>query len=340
MASQPKDLAIPLIDISPLSSPSASTRLTCSTSILHAFQTHGFLYLSSHPISPPTISSVFSNSAHFFARPQAQKDALAWTTPRANRGYVAHGREKVSHGRTVEEVLKDRANNPDLKESLEIGREGEPGMPNRWPQEVVGEEEFEAREFRDTMRDFFGQCKDLHRTVMRALALGLGLDEGFFDGFVKVGDNTLRLLHYPPVSSEVFRRNKGQVRAGAHTDYGSITLLFQDQRGGLQVQTEGAEWKDVTPIPGTVVVNAGDLLARWSNDSIRSTTHRVVEPPPKEGGEEAEEYPARYSVAYFCNPDFETEIEVLPGTFGEDKVKKYESINSGEYLVQRLQATY
>ena len=119
---------------------------------------------------------------------------------------------------------------------------------------------------------------------------------------------------------------------------GSITLLFQDARGGLQVRSPNGTFVDASPIADTIVVNAGDLLARWSNDTIKSTRHRVVEPPvPARAGE----YPTRYSVAYFCNPNFEQYIEALPGTWGKDGVgKKYAGINSGEYLVQRLSATY
>jgi isopenicillin N synthase-like dioxygenase len=135
---------------------------------------------------------------------------------------------------------------------------------------------------------------------MRAIAVGMGLEETYFDRFVCDGDNTLRLLHYPAVRKDLFTVNPGQVRAGEHSDYGSITFLFQDQRGGLQVQSPEGKFVDATPIEGTCVVNAGDLLARWSNDTIRSTVHRVVEPPRKEGeGDdgEGEEYPARYSIA-------------------------------------------
>ena len=244
----------------------------------------------------------------------------------------------MSTGATVADVAKERSN-PDLKESMEIGRDDEAAHPNRWPDGI----DEEGVKFRETMVDFFDRCKELHRLVMGAIALGLGYEEGFFDDYVKTGDNTLRLLHYPPVAREVFEKNKGAVRAGAHTDYGSITLLFQDDRGGLQVKNAQGEWEDVTPIPGTVVVNAGDLLARWSNNKIVSTTHRVVNPPLKKQDEEAlrelGEYPARYSVAYFCNPDFDKLIEALPGTWEADG-KKYPAINSGEYLVQRLTATY
>ena len=240
-----------------------------------------------------------------------------------------------------EDVDKLREGNPDLKESIEIGREGEEEYPNRWP-DFEGDEE--GVEFKEVMQEFFGKCKELHCLVMSAIALGMGLGEDFFASFTSKGDNTLRLLHYPSVSKGVFEQGKQQMRAGEHSDYGSITLLFQDQRGGLQVMTPSGKYVDATPIEGTVVVNAGDLLARWSNDLIKSTKHRVVEPPAVVEGEgEAQEeyYPARYSVAYFCNPDFDRWIEALPGTWeGEKGGKKYDGINTGDYLVQRLSATY
>lgn len=185
------------------------------------------------------------------------------------------------------EIEKIRSAAPDIKESFEIGREDEPGHPNPWPveeDEIVG--------FKSTMTNFFDQCKALHIEVMRAIAVGMGIDANYFDPFLDVGDNTLRLLHYPAVKSEVFKINPGQVRAGEHTDYGSITLLFQDSRGGLQVKSPNGQFVDATPIENTVVVNAGDLLARWSNDTIKSTVHRVVEPPKTE-----DVHPPRYSIA-------------------------------------------
>lgn len=222
---------------------------------------------------------------------------------------------------------------PDLKESFEIGREDEENHPNQWPTSDAA-----AEEFKTTMISFFAQCKKLHIEIMRAVAIGMGLEESYFDPYIDVGDNTLRLLHYPEVPRSIFTQNKLQVRAAAHTDYGSITLLFQDDRGGLQINCPDGTFVDATPIPGTVVVNAGDLLARWSNDTIRSTLHRVVEPPaPTEGDASA----ARYSIAYFCNPNFNSFIDVIPGTYGGDKgERKYEGIKSGDYLVMRLAATY
>jgi len=157
---------------------------------------------------------------------------------------VAHGREKTTTLTSKEEVEKLKAAAPDLKESFEIGREGAEGTPNNWPS---GDEQ--AVTFKNVMTSFHDECKQLHIEVMRAIAIGMGLDAGYFDGYTDVGDNTLRLLHYPPAPKDVFK-NKLQVRAGEHTDYGSITLLFQDDRGGLQVKSPNGHFIDATPIPG------------------------------------------------------------------------------------------
>jgi isopenicillin N synthase-like dioxygenase len=306
--------------------------------ITNAFKTAGFLYLKNHGIPPSVVAGVFAYSARFFDRPQAQKDSLAWTTPESNRGYVVFGREKVTQSSNMADIAALRDENPDLKETMEIGREGVDGLPNRWPDQL----DEEGKQFTHVMQNFFKTGQDLHMKVMRAIALGMGLPEHFFDEFTDNGDNNLRLLHYPSVSKKVFHDKPGQVRAGEHSDYGTITLLFQDSRGGLQVCSPKGTYVNATPIADTIVINAGDLLARWSNDTIKSTRHRVIEPPHdenEEGG--SDRYPARYSVAYFCNPNMDKFIEALPGTYGEGIAeKKYEGINSGQYLVQRLTATY
>lgn len=240
------------------------------------------------------------------------------------------GQEKVSLHLSKAEVEKDRGGEgEDQKESFEIGRDNEEGQPNHWP-----EDDFE---FKQVMLDFWERCKQLHAVIMKGIALALKLEPDFFADFVKQGDNTLRLLHYPAVPANAFAN--GRVRAGLHSDYGSITLLFQDSRGGLQVERPDGSFFDVTPIEGTIVMNAGDLLSRWSNGLIRSTRHRVVEPPLKVTTE-GQGYPPRYSIAYFCNPDFDKTIEALPGTWKSEKAKKWEPINSGDYLEQRLSTTY
>lgn len=330
-------LVMPIIDFGAFLHGEAATRERIAKEVLKGFQESGFLYLTNHGIPAATISDTFAQSAAFFARPQPQKDALGWTTPQSNRGYVASGREKVTLAdlNDRDEIAKLRASNPDLKESMEIGREGVEGLPNRWPDTL----DAAGAAFTAHMQSFFRTCAALHGEVMRAIAVGMGLDATFFDRFTDAADNNLRLLHYPAVRKSVFRDNPDRVRAGAHSDYGSVTLLFQDAVGGLEVQSPRGTWVRATPVAGSIVVNAGDLLNRWSNGAVKSTKHRVVQPPAKEG-DVGDTYPERYSVAYFCNPNFDRTIEALPGTYRSEEDKKWEPIKSGDYLVMRLAATY
>ncbi|KAK4505376.1 hypothetical protein PRZ48_003339 [Zasmidium cellare] len=327
------NLEIPLIDFSSfLTSTDEATKRSTAQAILDGFQRAGFIYLKNHGITPSEIKEAFSESAKFFKRPESQKLDMGWTTPEANRGYSQPGREKTTDATDPNEIEKIREKEGvDLKESFEIGREGEKDLPNQWPDKF----DEEGKVFKDKMLQFHDRVKQLHMQIMRAIAVGLGIEESWFDGYTSRGDNTLRLLHYPEVKSEVFQKNANTVRAGAHTDYGSITCLFQDMAGGLQVLSPNGNYIDAKPIEDTIVVNAGDLLARWSNDTIKSTKHRVVEPPTT-----ANVHPARYSIAYFCNPNFDRFIEAIPGTFSDSRPKKYPGINSGDYLVQRLTATY
>ncbi|KAL9595999.1 MAG: hypothetical protein Q9219_006083 [cf. Caloplaca sp. 3 TL-2023] len=320
-----------LVSIAPLIDAHSSSTVETAQALLDALVNSGFLYLTDAPISPSVLSRVFDLSAKFFERSREEKERLAWTTPKANRGFTKMGQEKVSLRLSKEEVARDRdGEGEDQKESLEIGRDNEEGYPNQWPE---GDEEF-----KQVMLDFFERCKRLHAIVMKGIAVALKLDPEFFADYVKQGDNTLRLLHYPSVAPQAFVG--GRVRAGLHSDYGSITLLFQDSRGGLQVERADGNFVDVTPIDGTIVMNAGDLLSRWSNGLIQSTRHRVVEPPLKVKGEGQGFYPPRYSIAYFCNPDFDKTIDALPGTWNSNMKKKWDPINSGDYLEQRLSSTY
>ncbi|KKA17527.1 Uncharacterized protein T310_8533, partial [Rasamsonia emersonii CBS 393.64] len=178
------ELSIPIIDFEPFLTGSPSDKHAVAVAMTNAFKTSGFLYLKNHGIPPSVVSEVFASSARFFARPQAQKDSLAWTTPEANRGYVVYGREKVTQSSDVASIAALRRTNPDLKESMEIGRDGVPGLPNRWPDHL----DDEGKAFKRVMQDFFARGQDLHVKVMRAIALGMGLPETFFDAFVDKAD--------------------------------------------------------------------------------------------------------------------------------------------------------
>ena len=221
------DLEIPLIDFSGFLTGDTKIKHQTAEAILSGFQRAGFIYLRNHGVARDTVRTVFAESARFFTRPQTQKDELSWTTPEANRGYSSPGREKTTTAQDVKEVEQIRAvEGADLKESFEIGRENEVGLPNHWPDRF----DAQGKAFKETMVAFHEMCKGLHMQIMRAIAVGLGIPETWFDGFCDRGDNTLRLLHYPEVNAEVFRDNKNTVRAGAHSDYGSITCLFQVSR--------------------------------------------------------------------------------------------------------------
>ncbi|EIN09114.1 Clavaminate synthase-like protein [Punctularia strigosozonata HHB-11173 SS5] len=330
---------IPLIDFGRFrSAKSQAEKQATADEVVNGFKEVGFIYLNNHGIPDTVVKNVYDKSAQFFALPNEVKDTLAWKDPRANRGYVAIGRERVTQSADAYEIAEMRKKAPDTKETMEIGRDWDKTWKNHWPQEA------DAPGFKETMLHFFQTCHDLHTLVMRSIALGLGLDETFFDDKIHEQYHNLRLLNYPPVRTSLLRK-EGQARAGAHSDYGTLTLLFQDSVGGLEVQNPHTQqFQPAPPIPGTIVVNAGDLLARWSNDILRSTLHRVVAPPAKPISDVEDESvgvtPRRQSIAFFCNPNQGANIECLPNCWNEKTPKKYDPVTTEQYIVGRLSATY
>lgn len=279
--------------------------------IMDAFTSSGFLYLTNSGLSP---ADAYAWSERYFALPLAEKMKHPNTDKAANRGYSGMGIEKTTN-LDLEEgedaVAKLRSLLPDLKESLEIGsdegRYPTKSWKNHYPDEALPG-------FGAAMQRFYAQCDDLHHQLLSAIAEGLGLERDWFKQYVTAGDHVLRLLHYPSVPKAVLEKD-GAVRAGAHTDYGTVTLLFQDMSGGLQVRTPEGDWMDVQPIEGAIVVNAGmflpsmgtqesnsptwgtgDMLQIWTNDVIKSTHHRVVSPPNAVTTEDGN-FSARYSIA-------------------------------------------
>lgn len=256
--------------------------------------------------------------------------------PRANRGYVATGRERVTNVTDDSEIAKLRQAAPDVKESLEIGREVDPEFTNFWPTEA------ELPEFRATMLKLREALDALHIEVLRAIAIGLDLNSAFFDEKCNQEWHTLRLLHYPPTpvskAEIVDTDTRDTNRAGAHTDYGSLTLLIQGGPG-LQVRDpKTGNWVNAPPIDGTIVINVGDLLSRWSNNVLVSTVHRVTAPPL--GDPAATHTPRRYSIPFFTNPNPATCVEVLPTCVAPGEMPKYDPVITEKYLEQRLAQTY
>lgn len=262
--------------------------------IVSAFRTIGFVTLVDHGVPAEVTSDAFACAKSFFAREKHEKLRFKYKSAESNCGYIAVGQEALGGA-------------PDLKESFDIAMEMD------WPDEA-----FEA-----TMLRYFQAYDALHLKIMGAIALGLGYDAEFFTEMVNGNHQNLRLLHYPAVP-------RGSKRGGIHTDYGTITLLSQEDVAGLVAQTIEGEWVPVPPVKGGIVVNIGEMLMRWSNDYLRATPHQVLD----DAGDN-DELQERYSIAFFCNANKDCTIQCLPGFTNP----KYPPINAHDYITGRLAGT-
>lgn len=293
-------VTIPVIDLAAFTNGDTITRQTVIKQIYQAGHEIGFMYLQNSGISKDLIRQVFNHSKYFFNLPLEVKQKQAWSDEFINTGYVGLERERLD------------PNKPgDLKEAFNVNKQA-------------------AVDIDASIVAFYDSCTELANTVLQAFALALELPEDFLIIRHNQQNHTLRLLHYPPLQTPP---KPGQVRAGEHSDYGSITLLFQDDVGGLEVQTASGEWIAAPAIPDTVVVNTGDLIQRWTNHVFCSTKHRVMIPNDNRVNQ------SRYSIAFFCHPNDDIEITCLESCQKEES-PIYPPILAGEYLLSRLQATY
>ncbi|MBP5974251.1 isopenicillin N synthase family oxygenase [Brasilonema sp. CT11] len=304
-------LEIPVIDLSAFTTGKATAKQTIVQQIYQACYEIGFMYLKNTNISHNLINQVLKQSKDFFDLPLTLKQQLAWTDEFSNQGYVGFERERLN------------PNNPgDLKEAFNIGKQK--------LTDIALTDKLSSPAKNPHILNFYQACTELANKVLQAIALALELPEDFFATNHNQQNHTLRLLHYPSLSQPPKLQ---QVRAGEHSDYGSITLLFQDEVGGLEVRTASGKWIAAAPIPDTIVVNTGDLMERWTNHVFCSTKHRVMIPNDDTLNQ------SRYSVAFFCHPNDDTEIVCLESC-QRDKSPIYPPILAGEYLLSRLQATY
>ncbi|WP_158156586.1 2-oxoglutarate and iron-dependent oxygenase domain-containing protein [Pseudomonas sp.] len=310
--------SLPIIDIAPLYQPDRQGWLAVANAIDHACRHWGFFYIKGHPISAERIGQLQSAAQAFFALPLADKLSIDITQTRHHRGYGAIATEQLDPERPS-----------DLKETFDMGLHlaaehpdvlaGKPLRgPNRHP-ELPGWQALMEGHYRD--------MQALAQTLLRAIALALDIEEDFFDQRFKDPVSVLRMIHYPPRQTASSADQQG---AGAHTDYGCITLLYQDSAGGLQVRNVDGQWIDAPPIDGTFVVNLGDMMARWSNDQYVSTPHRVISPLGVD----------RYSMPFFAEPHPDTRIECLPGCQDISRPAKYPPTTCAEFLLSRFADTY
>ena len=309
-------MTFPRFDLAAFEGAHQDARHDLARKLDHICRDTGFLVLEGHGVPQAVIDDVWQAAGAFFAQPPAAKQAVTPPYQGYPYGYLGPDAEALARS-------KGEDTPPDLKESFNGGPLRVPAdasvaaldfcyQPTLWP-DLPG--------FRAAWETYYAAMEDLAARVMRAFAAALALPEDYFDPFIANPISALRALHYPATVDVPLAR---QQRAGAHTDYGSLTILLpQPGSQGLQVQ-QGADWVDVPAPTGAFVINIGDLMARWTADRWVSTLHRVVAIPGQ---------PARQSLAYFHQPDWDAEIVPLDGS------DTYPAVRSGPYLMGKFQAT-
>ncbi|KAH7085223.1 hypothetical protein BKA63DRAFT_499216 [Paraphoma chrysanthemicola] len=342
---------IPIIDFAKATTGTDQEKEHTAKEVDQAFQNVGFVYLKNHGVPLDMVDECFSWSKKFFALPPETK-SLAPHPPGGahHRGYSAPGVEKVSQNTYDANELSKLREIPDFKESFESGNVHDTAQPNIWlPDDVLPG-------FRAFMEEYFVVCSHLVHRILTCLSIALDVPEPGLSSTHTQSLFQLRLLHYPAIAAAELQTNK-RSRINAHSDFGTLTLLFQDGVGGLEVEDPRVpgQFRHAEPRGGTVLVNVGDLMARWSNDRWKSTVHRVgipaayaVDDTNSSIGEENNEgegkgemvVPDRYSIPFFATADPETVVEALPGCWDEERPKRYESVTAWGYVQMRMEALY
>ncbi|KAL9610092.1 MAG: hypothetical protein Q9167_005171 [Letrouitia subvulpina] len=344
----PHTSSIPIIDFADWDQKSLKDKKIIASQLVQGCQTVGFVYIINHKISTDQIKAAFSWSKKFFDL-KIEEKLLAPHPPGhvVHRGYSWPGLEKVSNSMGDEEdvdgLTKKLREVGDVKESYEIGSDSYASQPNVWPPSSL------LPGFRTFMTDFYWLFHSNATMLLTALAIGLDLpSDSFFQDFHSGHENQLRLLHYPSVPTSLLESGKA-TRLDAHSDWCSITLLLQDEIGGLEIadpQQPGA-FIPAPPLKNAIVLNIGDLMQRWSNDKLKSSLHRVTLPPPAppvsiSAFTDPTMTRARYSIPYFVGPYDKARIEVLGSCVDEERgrPRKYEPITWEDYRLMRGSMQY
>ena len=314
---------LPVIDLSPfVEGRSKDERLAVAQALREACIDIGFFYLSGHGISDSEFDDVIAMGHRFFGLPLAEKMKLHSNNNPGRHGYRGFGGPNP-------EANPDKI--PDLKERFHVSREILPGEPaegrrnaglSQWPDDTV------IPGFADLLRGHIHRRCEVARHLARAFALSLDLPENYFDEIYRYLSANLVLNYYPAVDRATLR--EAQWSFSPHTDYNAFTLLYQDSRGGLQILNATGDWIDVPPVPGTMVVNIGDLFQTWTNDLYTSTLHRVFNTSDE----------ARISVPLFASPNGAAMIECLPTCTGPTNPPRYAPVNAEEYVRIMLDQAY
>lgn len=279
-----------------------------------AYEEIGFVALKGHFLNDALVDKLYGEVKNFFSLPLETKRKYEIEGIGGQRGYVSFGKESAKGKKEG-----------DLKEFWHFGQyvEDDPERAKEYPENVFVEE---LPEFNRVGKETYRMLEKTAKYVLRALALHLDLKETYFDNYIHNGNSILRPIHYPPITSEP----ENAVRAAAHGDINLITLLMGAQGRGLQVQNHNGEWIDAIAEPDELMINVGDMLSRHTNNKLKSTIHRVVNPPRELWGT------SRYSIPFFMHPISEMKLDVLEGCIDDKHPKQFDDITAGEFLNERL----
>lgn len=305
---------IPSIDLSDFLSNDAQRKQAFVNALGKAYEDIGFVAVKGHLLKDETSEKLYKACQDFFSMSEDQKRKYEIPGLAGQRGYTSFGKEHAK-GR----------NEGDLKEFWHFGQivEGDDPIKNEYPENVYVDE---IPDFGKYGIEAYKALEETGKYMLRAIALYLGLDEFYFDDKIHHGNSILRPIHYPPITHEP----KSAVRAAEHEDINLITLLMGASAEGLQVLNKQGEWVDITALPEQLVVNVGDMLQRLTNNVLKSTTHRVINPPKEKWAT------PRFSIPFFLHPRSEMRLDCLPQCISASNPIAYEPISGGEYLMERL----
>jgi isopenicillin N synthase-like dioxygenase len=305
---------IPSVDLMDFISNDPERKQKFINEIGKAYEEIGFVALKGHFLDDNLVDRLYNEVKTFFSLPVETKKRYEIPGIGGQRGYVSFGKESAKGKKEG-----------DLKEFWHFGQyvEDDEERKKEYPDNV---EVKEVPEFNKVGKEAYEMLEKTAKYVLRALALHLNLEETYFDEYIHNGNSILRPIHYPPIIEEP----ENAVRAAAHGDINLITLLMGAQGRGLQVQRHDGEWIDAIAEPDELMINVGDMLSRHTNNRLKSTIHRVVNPPRELWGT------SRYSIPFFMHPISEMKLDVLDSCVDEKNRKKFDDITAGEFLNERL----
>lgn len=305
---------IPSVNLQDFLSDDSEKKKVFTKQIGTAFNEIGFVALKGHFLSDELTTNLYKEIKHFFELSEEVKKKYEIEGIGGQRGYTSFGKESAKGKKEA-----------DLKEFWHFGQyvQNDETLKKQYPENVIVSE---IPEFNSIGKETFQLLEKTAKYVLRAIALHLGLDEFYFDPYISNGNSILRPIHYPPIQD----KPKGAERAAAHGDINLITLLMGAHGKGLQVQNHNGDWIDAIAQPDELMINVGDMLSRLTNNKLKSTIHKVINPPEELWGT------SRYSIPFFMHPKAEMKLNCLEECIDANHPKLYEDITAGEFLTERL----